>query len=56
MHDPCNAKEHYQLFIFNKKRKSVKELEIFTYQTKIFQNPENAAIKSVITEHRNTRH
>ena len=29
--DPQNAKEHYQLFIKKKNRKSVKQSEIITY-------------------------
>ena len=54
--DPCNTKEHYQLFIRKKNRKSVKQWEIITYQPKIFENPNIVDIKSVITEHPKTSH
>ena len=46
--DPRNAKEHYQSFIIQKKRKSVKQSEIITYQPKTFAIID---IKSVIKEH-----
>ena len=49
--DPCNAKEHYQSFIIKKNRKSVKQSEIITYQSKAFNIVD---IKSVITEHPET--
>ena len=49
--DPCNAKEHFQLFLRKKNRKSVKQSEISTYQPKSFENPNIVNIKSVITEH-----
>ena len=54
--DPCKAKEHYQLFIRKKNTKSVKQSEIFTSQTKSFENPNIADIKSVITEHPKASH
>ena len=38
--DPCHIKEHYQSLIVKKNRKSVKQLEILTYQPRTFQNPE----------------
>ena len=38
--DPRHIKEHYQSLIVKKNRKSVKQLEILTYQPRIFQNPE----------------
>ena len=46
--DSGNAKEYYQSFIIKKKRKSVKQSEIISYQTKTFDIVD---IKSVITEH-----
>ena len=54
--DPCNAKEHYQSFIKKKKRKSLKQSEIVTYQPKTFKNPNIVHIKSVITKHPKTSH
>ena len=54
--DPCKAKEHYQLFIRKKNTKSVKQSEIFTSQTKSFENPNIVDIKSVITEHPKASH
>ena len=54
--DPRNAKEHYQSFIRKKNRKSVKQSEIITYQSKTFKNPNIVDIKSVITEHPKTSH
>ena len=54
--DPHNAKQHYQLFIRRKKRKSVKQSKIITYQPKPFENPNPADIKSHITEHPKTSH
>ena len=33
-----NAKEHYQLFLRTKNRKSLKQSEIITYQPNIFEN------------------
>ena len=52
--DPPNAKEHYQSFIRTKKRKSVKQSEIISYQPKAFENANIVDIKSVITEHPKT--
>ena len=49
--DLHNAKEHYQSFLKKKSRKSVKQSEIITYQTKNFENPNIVDIKSVVTEH-----
>ena len=46
-------KEHYESFLRKKKRKSVKQAEIITYQPKTFDTVD---IKSVITEHRKTSH
>ena len=51
--DPCNAREHYESFLRNKSRKSVKQSEIITYQPKIFDTVD---IKSVIAEHPKTSH
>ena len=33
--DPRNAKEHYELFLREKSRKSVKQLELITYKPTI---------------------
>ena len=44
--DPHNAKQHYQLFVRRKSRKSVKPSKI-----KTFENPNLVDIKSIITEH-----
>ena len=52
--DPSNAKEHYQSCIRKKNAKLMKQLEIFTYWPKVFENPNNADIKPVITEHPKT--
>ena len=49
--DPCNAKEHYQSFLRKKNRKSVKQSEIISNQSKTLENPNIVDIKSVITEH-----
>ena len=46
--DSGNAEEYYQSFIIKKNRKSVKQSEIISYQTKTFDIVD---IKSVITEH-----
>ena len=54
--DPRNAKKHYESFLRKKNRKSVKQLEIITYQPKPFENPNIYDIKSVITEHPKTSH
>ena len=54
--DPGNAKEHYQSFIRKKNRKSVKQSEIITYQSKTFESTNIVDIKSVITEHSKTAH
>ena len=51
--DPRNPEEHYQSFIVKKKRKLVKQLEIITCQTKIFDIVDT---KSFITEHPKTSH
>ena len=51
--DPCNVKEHYQSFIRQKNRKSVKQSEIITYQLKTF---EIVDIKPIVTEHPKTLH
>ena len=51
--DPCNVKEHYQSFIRQKNRKSVKQSEIITYQLKTF---EIVDIKPIVTEHPKTSH
>ena len=51
--DSGNAKEYYQSFIIKKNRKSVKQSEIISYQTKTFDIVD---IKSVITEHPQTSH
>ena len=37
--DSCNTKEHYQSFM-TKKKKSVKQSEMITYQGKVFENPD----------------
>ena len=49
--DPCNSKEHDQLFIRKKNTKSVKKSKTITYQPKTFENTIIFYIKSVITEH-----
>ena len=36
--DPCNAREHYQSFISKKNTKSVKQLEIITYEPTIWKH------------------
>ena len=54
--DPCNAKEHYQLFIRTKNTKPVKQSKIITQQPKTFENPNIVDIKSVIIEHPKTSH
>ena len=54
--DPRDAKEHYQSFIIQKNRKSIKKSKIITYQSKTFQNPKIVDIKSVITEYPTTSH
>ena len=48
--DRLNAKERYQSFIRKKNTKSVKQSKIITYQSKTFENPNIADIKSVIIE------
>ena len=53
--DPRNAKEHYQSFV-KKKKKSVKQSGIITYQPKTFENPNIVDTKSVITEHPKPSH
>ena len=52
--DPCNAKEHYQSFLRNKNRRSVKQSEIIIYQPNTFENPNIVDMKSFITEHPKT--
>ena len=52
--DALNAKGHYQSSMTKKNRKSVKQSEIITYQSKTFKNPNTIDIKSVITEHPKT--
>ena len=37
--DPCNAKEHYQSFVRKKIRKSLKQSETITYQSKLLKTP-----------------
>ena len=54
--DRPNTKEHYQSFPRKKNTKSVKQLEIITYQPKTLENPTIVHIKSVITEHLKTTH
>ena len=54
--DPHNFKEHYQSFIIQKNRKSVKHSEIITCKPKTFQNLNIVDIKSIITEHPQTSH
>ena len=49
--DPHNAKQHYQLFVRRKSRKSVKPSKI-----KTFENPNLVDIKSIITEHPKASH
>ena len=51
--DPRNAKEHCQSFIITKNRKSVRKLEIITYQPKTF---DIADVESAITEHPKSSH
>ena len=48
--DPHNSKEHYHSFIRKKNTKSEKQSKMITYQLKIFENPNTAGIKSVITD------
>ena len=49
-------KKHFKSFIIKKNRKFVKQSEIITYQPRTFQNPESAAIQSVITQHPEASH
>ena len=51
--DHCNAKEHYESFLRKKNRKSVKQSEDITYQSKTF---DTVNIKLDITEHPKTLH
>ena len=46
--DPLNGKEHYHLFLRKKIRKSVKQLEIITFQPKIFEDLNIVDTKSAI--------
>ena len=48
--DPCNAKQHYDLFLEKKNKKSVKQSNIITYQPKTFQNPNMVGIKQATIE------
>ena len=54
--DPRNAKQHSDSFLRKKKRKSVKQSDIITYQPKNFQNPNIVYRKSVITKQPETAH
>ena len=54
--DLRNAKKHYESFLRKKNRKSVKQLEIISYQQKTFRNPNLVDIKSDIIEHPKTSH
>ena len=54
VHDPRNAKEHHQLFLRKKNRKSVKQSETITYQLKTFEKTSIIDIESVTTEHLKT--
>ena len=56
VHDPRNAKEHHQLFLRKKNRKSVKQSETITYQLKTFEKTSIIDIESVTTEHLKTWH
>ena len=51
VHDPRNAKEHHQLFLRKKNRKSVKQSETITSQLKTFEKTSIIDIESVTTEH-----
>ena len=52
--DPCNVKEHYQLFIRKKNIKSVKQPKKITQQPKTFEKANLVYIKLVIIEHPKT--
>ena len=52
--NPHYAKEQYQSFIKKKNRKSVKQLEIITYQSETFENLNIVDINSVTTERAKT--
>ena len=54
--DPCNVKEHCQLFIRKKNIKSVKQPNMITQQPKTFEKANTVYIKSVIIEHPETSH
>ena len=54
--DSHNAKKHYQSFLRKKNRKSAKQSEIITYQTKTVKNPNIVNINLVIIEHPKTLH
>ena len=56
MSDSYNPKQHYQSFIRKTNTKPVKKLQIFTYQSKTFENSSIVDIKPVITEHPKTLH
>ena len=53
--DSHNAKKH-QSFLRKKNRKSAKQSEIITYQTKTVKNPNIVNINLVIIEHPKTLH
>ena len=46
--DPLSAKEHYHLFLREKNRKSVKQLEMITFQPETFEDSNIVDIKSVV--------
>ena len=48
--DPLSAKEHYHLFLRVKNRKSVKQLEMITFQPKTFEDSNIVDIKSVVLQ------
>ena len=49
--DPRHTKGNYQLFLRKKNKRSLKQSEIITYQSKTSGNPSSVDIKSVITEY-----
>ena len=51
-----DAKGRYQSFIRKINKKSVKQSEVITYQSKNFENPNIFDIKPIITEHPKTSH
>ena len=54
--DPRHTKGNYQLFLRKKTKRSLKQSEIITYQSKTSGNPNIVDIKSVITEYSKTSH